>query len=305
MIDDTRYIQFVNPKIWEIFCGTFGSSLTEASYLSDISEFCRITQQDFLDTTEKDVETYFNEMSDRVFAGRLCGRTVTKKFRELHSFYRFCMEHQFVRTQINVFDLYLRKFEGESEHASVITPDDMDRLLKAAQNDLTAYVLLTAMYRAGISSTELITLKSIHEFEVHEEGVFLLPGKRKEYCYVPDDVWQLLKEYDETVADIRRESAFFVNRRGRRLNMMFFSRMMHMYTAAAGIERYSSREVTAACYANLFAYGVRKKDIAKQKGRTQIQIGRYNIPGYAAKLKKAANEAVKIQITPPHERHHT
>ena len=78
--------------MWNLFRKKFKSETTEASYWSDIREFCRITGKEFTESDSSDVRKYYNRMNDQVRDGRLSRITLTKKFRELHSYASFLME---------------------------------------------------------------------------------------------------------------------------------------------------------------------------------------------------------------------
>lgn len=74
---------FVNTEIWNLFRNRFKSSVTEASYWSDIMEFCRFTGKPFETAGKEDVERYYRIMEKRIGEGKISPLTVTKKFREL------------------------------------------------------------------------------------------------------------------------------------------------------------------------------------------------------------------------------
>lgn len=77
---------FVNPKIWNLFCDRFKSSITQASYWSDIQEFCRFTGKAFDKASPADVKAYYDHMQECIERGKISSLTLTKKFREMHSF---------------------------------------------------------------------------------------------------------------------------------------------------------------------------------------------------------------------------
>ena len=80
-------------QMWNLFRKKFKSETTEASYWSDIQEFCRITGKLFTKCGSEDVKRYYDRMCEQVKDGRLSRITLTKKFRELHSFASFLMEN--------------------------------------------------------------------------------------------------------------------------------------------------------------------------------------------------------------------
>ena len=63
------HTEFVNKKVWEMFKKRFKSHTTEASYWSDITEFCRFCGKKAEDTEKKDVDRYYSYMKKRQKAG--------------------------------------------------------------------------------------------------------------------------------------------------------------------------------------------------------------------------------------------
>ena len=90
--------------------------------------------------------------------------TVTKKFRELHSFSKFLLEEWSDRLEDesktssfkDYFEPYLKQLVKEKELARMIPLEHIDRLLTASAENHMVYTILTLMYRAGLSSTEII-----------------------------------------------------------------------------------------------------------------------------------------------------
>lgn len=289
--------EFVNKELWEKFRKRFKSNTTEASYRSDISELCRFCGKNLKDADRGDVERYYAFMKNKMDSGRISPLTVTKKFRELHSFLKFAADETGDEAEYrDYFYPYLKNMEKERGLARSIPVEDMDALLEAASDDLMAYTILTLMYRAGISSTEIAGLNGAEDFALYgDEGYVLLSG-REEPCYIPEDAWEILMKY----MDQRDEHpSLFYNRSGRRLNIMYISRMMKRYCRKAGIENYSAEAVRNCCAFNLFSYGASPKQVADQMGRTQQQIRRYRGMSYRGNLRRQADELVKIRIESP------
>ncbi len=289
---------FVNNKIWELFCMHFKSETTSYSYWSDIQEFCRFTDKAFTKTREEDVKAYHAFLTERVKGGEITALTVTKKFRELHSFAAFTqeMDETAGRGFEDFFYPYLKDMVKEAPFARSVPVEHMDALLRAAQEDLQAYTILTLMYRAGLTSSEIIALNGPEDFAMYDDGVYVIPAGRREPCYIPADAWKVLEKYLAQREDCQ---SLFYNRSRRRLNPMYISRMMKKYTKRAGIPSYSAHAVRNTCAFNLFAYGADKEQTAGQMGRTTQQIQRYRGMSYRENLKKQANDLVKIQIQTP------
>ena len=289
--------EFVNKNLWEMFRKRFKSHTTEASYWSDIMEFCRFCGKRAEDTEKRDADRYYAYMKERAESGKISPLTVTKKFRELHSFFKFAEEEAGDDAAYrDWFYPYLKNMEKEKGLARSIPVEDMDALLKAAADDLAVYTMLTLMYRAGLSSTEITGLNGPDDLVLYGEDGYVLLPERREPCYIPPDAWAILMEYLD-----QREvhPSLFYNRNGRRLNTMYISRMMKKYCQKAGISQYSAEAVRNCCAFNLFSYGASPGQVAEQMGRTQQQIRRYKGVSYRGNLRRKADELVKIRIESP------
>ena len=290
--------KFVNTQMWNLFRKKFKSETTEASYWSDIREFCRITGKEFTESDSSDVRKYYNRMNDQIRDGRLIRITLTKKFRELHSYASFLMEQgkYLAGEEHDHFYPYLKTMTKEAALAGAVPVEEMDALLKAASDDRMAYTILTLMYRAGMTSTEIIGISGEDDFIEYDDGVYATLSGREEPCYIPGDAWIILKEYmdQRLVCD-----TLFYNRSGRPLNTMYISRMMKKYCSLAGIRNYSAQAVRNSCAFNMFAYGATDGQTARQMGRTEQQIRRYRGSLYRENLQKQASALVKIHIEKP------
>lgn len=284
--------------MWNLFRKKFKSETTEASYWSDIREFCRITGKEFTESDSSDVRKYYNRMNDQIRDGRLIRITLTKKFRELHSYASFLMEQgkYLAGEEHDHFYPYLKTMTKEAALAGAVPVEEMDALLKAASDDRMAYTILTLMYRAGMTSTEIIGISGEDDFIEYDDGVYATLSGREEPCYIPGDAWIILKEYmdQRLVCD-----TLFYNRSGRPLNTMYISRMMKKYCSLAGIRNYSAQAVRNSCAFNMFAYGATDGQTARQMGRTEQQIRRYRGSLYRENLQKQASALVKIHIEKP------
>lgn len=281
--------EFVNTETWNLFKSRFRSPSTEASYWSDIMEFCRFSEKNFNDADQTDVRKYYEMMKRKTETGKISPITVTKKFRELHSFAEFSGREDF-------FFPYLKYMPKEKNLAKYVPPEDMDALLAAASEDRMAYTILTLMYRAGMSSTEIISLNGPENFVIYDDGPYALLDGREEACCIPEDAWKILMEY----MDVRDEhESLFYNRSGRRLNTMYISRMMKRYCTKAGIPSYSAEAVRNCCAFNLFSYGASTRQTAAQMGRTEQQIRRYRGTGYKNNLRRQADRLVRVRIESP------
>ena len=184
----------------------------------------------------------------------------------------------------------------EEKTARSVPVEEMDALLRAAAEDTMVYTILTLMYRAGLTSTEITELNNEEDFLLYDDGAYVILPQRREPCYVPEDAWAILTDY---MAEREQHPSLFYNRRGGRLNSMYISRMMKKYCGRAGIKQYSAEAVRNCCAFNMFAYGASEGQVAGQMGRTEIQIRRYKGVSYRGNLRKKANDLVKMRIEKP------
>ena len=297
-MSQNREPDFVNMEMWKLFRKRFKSDTTEGSYWSDIREYCLMTGKDFTQTRSDDVKKYYEWMLDRIRTGKISRITLTKKFRELHSYASFLMEQgtYLQGKDHDFFYPYLKNMTKETALAGSVPVEDMDALLRAASENMMAYTIITLMYRAGMTSTEIIAIGGEDDFVEYDGDMYVMLPDRQEPCYIPNDAWEILKEY----MDLRQKrDMLFYNRSGRPLNTMYISRMMKKYCTLAGIQNYSAQAVRNSCAFNLFAYGAGVSQTARQMGRTEQQIRRYQGSGYRGNLSRHTSDLVKIHVEKP------
>lgn len=301
--------QMVCNHIWKDFLAHFKSETTRASYASDLDQLMNHFEKDFLKINPRDVEQYYHFLQKQVDQGRLKSATMAKKFREFHSFANFICEN---REHYGIslafqdgFEPYLKKLAKQEKYTKSIPIEHMDRLLEAAMENQMAYTILTLLYRVGLSSTEIISLKK-ENFVAYDNGVYVTIEGRREASFVPKDVFVIVEQYlqgQEKRGKLEeQDNLLFVNGRGNALNLMYISRMMKKYTSKAGVPSYSAESVRNTCGVNLFSYGASPEQVAAQMGVTQMQIQRYHNVSYKEQMLRSANELVRVKVLPPQNR---
>ena len=101
------------------------------------------------------------------------------------------------------FEPYLKQLVKEKELARMIPLEHIDRLLTASAENHMVYTILTLMYRAGLSSTEIIALKGPEDFVQYGDGLYVfLKGSKsrviyrkmqKKFCFL---IWKNGKKED-------------------------------------------------------------------------------------------------------------
>ena len=289
----------ISKQIWADFTAHFRSNTTVGSYQSDIAGICNEFNKTFININAVDVKELFERFSHRVKQGEIKPATMAKKFREYHSLAQYLCEN---RDKYAVSDEYedffypyLTLVAKQEKFAKAIPIEAVDKLFMASQEDIMVYMIFILMFRVGLSSTEIIEIM-IKDIEQYADGVYVWIKKRKEACYLSEDVVEILMDY----LDQRDDNEYlFYNRSERPLNTMYISRLMKKYTALAGIPSYSAETLRNSCGFTMFAYGAKEKQVARQLGVTQLQIKRYDDVRYKDNIQKQAQNLVKIRIEPP------
>lgn len=293
---------FFCQQIWQDYIAHFRSETTVKTYEADIGGFMMFFNKDFRMLTQDDVKKYYEFMQERVEQKVVKPGTVAKKFRELHSFAEYVCENRekyHVGAEFDDFFYpYLKKLEKQKKFAKTVSIDQIDGLLKAAEDDLQAYLILVLLYRVGLTSTEIVGLK-LEDFALYENGMYVSVEGRKPLCYVPEDAQVVLEKYLE---ESERKEYLFYNRRGNQLNLMYISRLLEKLAKKAGVPKCSAESIRNTCGVTLYAYGANASQVASQLGVTKLQIHRYKNEAYADDLQKAANHLVKVKVEPPNRK---
>ena len=289
----------IGKQIWADFTAHFKSSTTLGSYQSDITEACAYLRKNFIQINPTDVNELYELFSHRVEQGQIKPATMAKKFREYHSLAQYLCEN---REKYSVpdeyedfFYPYLTKVAKQEKFAKAIPIEEIDKLFEVAQQDIMVYLIFMLIFRVGLSSTEIIGIK-LKDIGQYADGVYAWIQNRKEACYLPEDVEDVLYEYLNQREDYEY---LFYNRAGRMLNTMYISRMMKKYTNLARIPAYSAEMLRNSCGFTMYAYGAKDKQVARQLGITQMQIKRYDDIRYKDNIQKQAQHLVKLKVEPP------
>ena len=289
----------MSQQIWEDFIAHFKSDTTIHSYQSDICEFCDYIDKKFIGIKNLDVQKYFEWLLNRVEQQELKPATMAKKFRECHSLAEYMSvnreKYKVEEGFEDYFYPYLTRVAKQEKLAKSIPIEEIDKLLEVSQRDIATYIILILLYRIGLSSTEIIEIKA-GDIEQYSDGYYVWIKSRKEACYLPDDVVEILMKF---LCQREDSEYLFYNRAGRQLNTMYISRLMKKYTSLAGISSYSAEALRNSCGFTMYAYGAKDKQVASQLGITQMQIKRYDDVRYKNNIQKQAQNLIKLKVEPP------
>lgn len=285
--------------IWQDFIAHFKSESTISSYQTDISEFIDYVDKGMDQITAKDVASYYSFMQQKVSAKILQPSTLAKKMRELNSFSSYLFDNRGLydidESYRNYFEPYLKLIEKVSKQANAIPIEDIDAIFVAAQQDSMAYCMLTLLYRMGLSTTEIGELHR-NDISLYDNGAYLFVPRRQDACFIPEDVYHILEGY---LSKSEEKTYLFYNKRGNKINSMYFSRLMKKYTSLAGVPSYSAEALRNSCAYTMFAYHAKPEEVAQEMGVTETQIRRYKNLNYMNTSSRETRNLVKIKVEPP------
>ncbi|GAA6262945.1 tyrosine-type recombinase/integrase [Mediterraneibacter gnavus] len=285
--------------IWQDFIAHFKSESTILSYQTDILEFINFIDKGMDQITSEDVASYYDFMQQKVSAKILQPSTLAKKIRELNSFFSYLFDNKGLygidEDYRNYFEPYLKLIEKVSKQANAIPVEDIDAIFVAAQQDSMAYCMLTFLYRMGLSTTEIGELQR-NDISLYDNGAYLFVPGRQAACFIPEDVYHILEDY---LSKSEEKTYLFYNKRGNKINSMYFSRLMKKYTLLAGVPSYSAEALRNSCAYTMFAYHAKPEEVAQEMGVTETQIRRYKNLNYLNISSRKTRNLVKIKVEPP------
>lgn len=299
MREPSLYLSVTTTMIWEKFIVHFRNNKTKETYFGDLNEFLDMIQKDFLMIQQQDVEQYYQKMKKKVEESELRNKTLEKKLKELHAFAEFVLgqknEYEIADSFQDYFYNYLIYFDQEDKVKEVFPIEDLDKMLKATEEEKMSYTILVLFYRMGLLSTDICAIKP-GDFVEREGERYLILREKKEVVYIPHDVAEILKCYEE----MREENEYyFFNGRGNPLNTMYLHRMMRRITKKAGVSDYSAMDLRSAYAGTLYAYGAKDNQVADQIRITQMHIQRYANEEFQTNIAQNAANLIKMIVLPP------
>ena len=156
-------------------------------------------------------------------------------------------------------------------------------------------VCLHFLYRMGLSTTEIGELQR-NDISLYDNGAYLFVPGRQDACFIPEDVYHILEDY---LSKSEEKTYLFYNKRGNKINSMYFSRLMKKYTLLAGVPSYSAEALRNSCAYTMFAYHAKPEEVAQEMGVTETQIRRYKNLNYLNISSRETRNLVKIRVEPP------
>ncbi len=273
-------------EIW-IYFQTNLSTRTRKEYWNVVRDFDRLTGHDPLKLTRKEAQNYYNNLIEKVNAGKLSYNTAVMRLSVMKSVCTFVENYI-----INHGKRYTNHFESMSlpEQDKMLPKDaipdtkEIDSLLNAAlnNNDNKALLIFSLVIKMGLTNQEICSLDK--EFICrNKEGhlCFNMPPKNhiSRFLIIPDDLAVLLDTYIE--AENIQNGAIFLNIRKNRIKMRDTERLLASYTEklvkSKKLRRhYTMQTLRHAAISYMLIGGASKDEAAAYAGVTGKWMNRYD-----------------------------
>ena len=273
-------------EIW-IYFQTNLSPRTRKEYWNVVRDFDRLTGHDPLRLTRKEAMNYYNNLIEKVNAGRLSYNTAVMRLSVMKSVCTFIETYT-----VNHGRRYVNYFESMSlpEQDKILPKDaipnakEIDNLLSAAleANDNKAFLIFSLVIKMGLTNQEICSLD--REFICRDKAghlCFNMPPKNhiSRFLIIPDDLGTLLDTYIE--AENIQSGAIFLNIRKNRIKMRDTERLLASYTdelvkAKKLRKHYTMQTLRHAAISYMLIGGASKDEVAAYTGVTGKWMNRYD-----------------------------
>ena len=273
-------------EIW-IYFQTNLSPRTRKEYWNVVRDFDRLTGHDPLKLTRKEALNYYNNLIEKVNAGRLSYNTAVMRLSVMKSVCTFIETYT-----VNHGKRYVNHFESMSlpEQDKILAKDavpdakEIDNLLSAAlnANDNKAFLIFSFVIKMGLTNQEICSLNREYICRDTNGNLCLnMPPKNhiSRFLIIPDDLAELLDTYIK--AENIQNGAIFLNIRKNRIKMRDIERLLASYTEklvkAKKLRRhYTMQTLRHAAISYMLIGGASKDEVAAYTGVTGKWMNRYD-----------------------------
>ena len=214
------------------------SNNTIASYMNDLNIFINYLDTkniDYIKANEKDILNYLKSIKDK---NEL---TLSHNISVLRNFYKFLiLENKITQSPMENIDLP----KLSKKLPSVLTVDEVDRLLNIDLNDMYDYrnkAMLELLYASGLRVSELINLK-IEDVDLDNDLVKTL-GKGSKMRIIPfgnyayDALKKYIYEYRNSFIKKEASEYLFLNNHGNKMTRQGFFKILKGIALKQGITK--------------------------------------------------------------------
>ena len=236
---------------------------TAASYLSDIRQFFKITNNG-------DVEVYLNHLNKKDYTAT----SINRKTTALRNYYNFLFRYKYIDS--NPF-LHIDRAKEEKSVPDFLTISEVKRLLDSPREDeILDRVILEMLYGGGFRVSELVNLK-LNDVNFTKRMV-KCKGKGNKQRYVPlgDFALHYLNEYlvfkSNNIKSKNNTTNLFLTNKGRLLNRQYVHSLIKKHAARANIQKNVSAHTLRHSFAtHLLDNGANLREVQMLLGHEDIK----------------------------------
>lgn len=248
---------------------------TLGAYRTDLTQLMRFLQQTGVTTWEQtepaDIAAFVDDLRQRKYAAT----SVARKIAALKSFFHFLSD-----TGVLTMDVAgtVGAPRLEKQLPSVLTPDDVNRLLAAVSVDSPTgqrdLAMLHCLYSTGMRVSELVALDVVSVNLAHGDVRAHGRNQRRRTLPLSPLAQRALAQYlgDGRRALIHDEdaAALFVNHHGQRLTRQGFWLIMKQYARIAGIEKITPHTLRHSFALDMLSRGMDLRGVQELLGHRNI-----------------------------------
>lgn len=299
----------IELDFWDHFVKRLKNEKAKAYYLNDINEYVYFSQKKFYDTGSLEAERYYKKIKADIAKREITGSTALRKFRVLSKFASECIAMEEypknAKMKENVFLPYVSFLSvyDQAKEGKTIAISDVDTLLAACKEKFILYVIVTLVYRLGLSVPEIcrILYRDLVKIENGEWYFSLLRNKYRYMIFIPSDVKDVLKTYEQEYRPPYKNSneSYFLTKSGKNLSVRSLERRIQRVAINAGIPGISLRDVRNSAATLMFAYDAETGKVAEQLGIQYQSVERYRIGLTDRDVSNQASDFVNLQVVNP------
>lgn len=260
---------------------TLKTEATRERYQNVICLYCDYMQQDFLDSTEADIMSYFEYLKNRVREKTMTQKTMLANISCLKCFGDYVQLHTHGEF-VNYFAKIIRPVidtDNVMEHVPSLR--ELDMLLDVASEDHMYYTILSLVIKCALSASQVLSLTKKRIVMREGRVALFFPTKSiyKEDLYVPlpEDVADILLSYVENHLPFCDEwGHLFYNKWQRPLTMRNLDvAIAKLYQKCGTGRTYTMQELRNASILYMLSNGAKPCDVADYTGLTQLRISQF------------------------------
>lgn len=244
---------------------------TRINYKKTIDEFLNLVQKNFIHIDRYDAEAYITYLKQK----KMTARSIYNHISILSSFSNYIIENQLADNDfINYFYTIIRpSIENYVSKDHIPTTLELNKLLEAAADNPTYYLIISLVVRCGLTEEEIFNL-NIGDFIIDKAGhkaIRINKQTRIRYVKIPEDIAVILDKYFSNKDTSDKEKPLFMSRKGNRLAIRTIQYNINKITEKAKIgKKVTLQDLRSYAAAVMLKSGASAIDVANTLGSVNV-----------------------------------